>query len=169
MTEPLTKEPRAVIREGTLKSNLKEPPTTPRPPPPKAQVAPRPEEERVLMLEGGELMKAMAKKHDELSAEIERLTSERDNAERLANLRLGYKVQRDRLRAALERLGSMEAFVVSRAVTAHDAELIARIEYAQEALRGDAQQELCPHGFVLADNICGPCSEGRANRTAGGT
>lgn len=75
----------------------------------------------------------------------------------------------DRLRAALERLGSMEAFVVSRAVTAHDAELIARIEYAQEALRGDAQQELCPHGFVLADNICGPCSEGRANRTAGGT
>lgn len=108
--------------------------------------------------------------HDELpEAEIERLTRERDNAERLANLRLGYKVQRDRLRAALERLGSMEAFVVSRAVTAHDAELIARIEYAQEALRGDAQQELCPHGFVLADNICGPCSEGRANRTAGGT
>lgn len=78
MTEPLTKEPRAVIREGTLKSNLKEPPTTPRPPPPKAQVAPRPEEERVLMLEGGELMKSMAKKHDELSAEIERLTRERE-------------------------------------------------------------------------------------------
>jgi len=23
---------------------------------------------------------------------------------------------------------------------------------------------LCPHGFVLADNVCGPCSEGRPNR-----
>jgi hypothetical protein len=23
---------------------------------------------------------------------------------------------------------------------------------------------LCPHGFVLADNTCGPCSEGRPNR-----
>ena len=32
---------------------------------------------------------------------IERLTRERDNAERLADLRLGYKVQRDQLRAAL--------------------------------------------------------------------
>lgn len=26
--------------------------------------------------------------------------------------------------------------------------------------------ELCPHGFVLADNTCGPCSEGRPNRRA---
>jgi hypothetical protein len=21
----------------------------------------------------------------------------------------------------------------------------------------------CPHGFVLAENVCGPCSEGRSN------
>lgn len=21
----------------------------------------------------------------------------------------------------------------------------------------------CPHGFVLADNVCGPCSKGRPN------
>ena len=27
---------------------------------------------------------------------------------------------------------------------------------------------LCPHGFVLADNICGPCSEGRPNRKTEG-
>lgn len=23
---------------------------------------------------------------------------------------------------------------------------------------------LCPHGMVLADDVCGPCSEGRPNR-----
>lgn len=27
-----------------------------------------------------------------------------------------------------------------------------------------AEQKLCPHGFVLADNVCGPCSEGRPMR-----
>lgn len=26
-----------------------------------------------------------------------------------------------------------------------------------------AVSALCPHGFVLAENICGPCSEGRPN------
>jgi hypothetical protein len=37
---------------------------------------------------------------------------------------------------ALERLGSMEAFVTSRSINAeHDAELLARIEFAREALR----------------------------------
>ena len=24
----------------------------------------------------------------------------------------------------------------------------------------------CPHGFLLADNLCGPCSKGRPNRTS---
>jgi hypothetical protein len=32
---------RVVINEGNLKKNLNGPPTTPRPPPPKAQIAPR--------------------------------------------------------------------------------------------------------------------------------
>lgn len=31
----------------------------------------------------------------------------------------------------------------------------------------ETSAELCPHGFVLADNTCGPCSEGRPNRTKG--
>jgi hypothetical protein len=30
----------------------------------------------------------------------------------------------------------------------------------------DASQRLCPHGMPLADNVCGPCSEGRPNRCA---
>jgi hypothetical protein len=37
-------------------------------------------------------------------------------------------------RAALERLGSMEAFEGSRCVTKHDDELIARIDFARSAL-----------------------------------
>lgn len=28
----------------------------------------------------------------------------------------------------------------------------------------DASRRLCPHGMPLADNVCGPCSEGRPNR-----
>jgi hypothetical protein len=32
-----------------------------------------------------------------------------------------------------------------------------------------APEALCPHGFVLADNLCGPCSEGRPNRVAATT
>jgi hypothetical protein len=28
---------------------------------------------------------------------------------------------------------------------------------------------LCPHGFVLDDNTCGPCSEGRPNRNTDNT
>lgn len=40
-----------------------------------------------------------------------------------------------RLRAALERIASMEAFETSRAIDQiHDAELLARIEYAQASL-----------------------------------
>lgn len=27
--------------------------------------------------------------------------------------------------------------------------------------------ERCPHGEILADNVCGPCSQGRPNRRAG--
>lgn len=29
-----------------------------------------------------------------------------------------------------------------------------------------ATPALCPHGMPLADNVCGPCSEGRPNKTA---
>jgi hypothetical protein len=29
-------------------------------------------------------------------------------------------------------------------------------------------REICPHGMVLADNVCGPCSEGRPNRITDG-
>lgn len=28
----------------------------------------------------------------------------------------------------------------------------------------EKSEPLCPHGMVLADNVCGPCSEGRPNR-----
>lgn len=28
----------------------------------------------------------------------------------------------------------------------------------------NAAKGFCPHGMVLADNVCGPCSEGRPNR-----
>lgn len=31
---------------------------------------------------------------------------------------------------------------------------------------GEGPEPLCPHGMVLADNVCGPCSEGRPNRAA---
>lgn len=40
----------------------------------------------------------------------------------------------DDLVAALRRLASMEAFIVSRAMRPEDAELLARIEYAEAAL-----------------------------------
>lgn len=35
--------------------------------------------------------------------------------------------------------------------------------FARRAENGEAR---CPHGFVLAENVCGPCSEGRPNRPA---
>lgn len=41
-------------------------------------------------------------------------------------------------------------------------------ERARAALpSAPSTQALCPHGFVLADNTCGPCSEGRPTRTPG--
>lgn len=33
-----------------------------------------------------------------------------------------------------------------------------------EQKRKRLAETLCPHGMPLADNICGPCSEGRPNR-----
>lgn len=46
------------------------------------------------------------------------------------------RADRDRLREKLARLGSMEAFVMARAVDAdRDEELIARIDFAREALQ----------------------------------
>ena len=40
MNDKPRQDQRAVINEGTLKKNLNPPPTSPRPAPPKAQVAP---------------------------------------------------------------------------------------------------------------------------------
>jgi hypothetical protein len=45
--------------------------------------------------------------------------------------------------------------------------LTAELLEAQKRLSSSVETlELCPHGYVLADNICGPCSEGRPNRRA---
>ncbi len=47
-----------------------------------------------------------------------------------------------RLRASLERLGSMEAFTVSRSIDhKHDSELLARIDFARLALNPQATAE----------------------------
>jgi hypothetical protein len=51
------------------------------------------------------------------------------------------RVEVERLTRALERLGSMEAFVVSRTIGAGDEELMARIEFARKALGGDQGAE----------------------------
>lgn len=38
------------------------------------------------------------------------------------------------------------------------------IEAAEARKVATGKQALCPHGFAIADNICGPCSEGRPNK-----
>jgi hypothetical protein len=40
-------------------------------------------------------------------------------------------------------------------------------DVACESCGGSPVEALCPHGFVVAENVCGPCSEGRPNRGAG--
>ena len=47
----------------------------------------------------------------------------------------------ERLEKALKRLGDMEAFTVSRVITAHpgDKELIARVDFARAALEGETK------------------------------
>jgi hypothetical protein len=41
---------------------------------------------------------------------------------------------------------------------------IAIATIAEERDRLSAREPLCPHGLPLAENTCGPCSEGRTNR-----
>ncbi len=48
--------------------------------------------------------------------------------------RRGENCQEAKMRAALVRLGSMEAFVVSRVLTPRDDELKARIDFARKAI-----------------------------------
>lgn len=57
----------------------------------------------------------------------------------------------------------MPQFPGSRAVD----DVLVELAYVTANGMDDCSQSqiLCTHGFVLAANICGPCSEGRPNKT----
>lgn len=129
----MTNEQRTVIREGTIKSNLKDPPTTPRPPPPKAQVAgpsSNPKLRRMSPFVNGTAYCGMLLENPEkpqhfgpdladgcgpyyesrdVDAEIERLTAERNECNELyiaeGLKRRELSAELDRLRAALRDYG----------------------------------------------------------------
>ena len=83
--------------------------------------------------------------------------------------------QRDRgytdsvMRSAARKI---ECLCAAGDLLAHDLAKYGRSNDGWWAVRGGHQNctvcsetpaMLCPHGFALADNICGPCSEGRPN------
>lgn len=74
--------------------------------------------------------------------------------------------ERDRLRAALKKCDTDCDMAPYTTCSAQGPKFRCRSCIAREALVGAADEALCPHGFVLADNVCGPCSEGRPNRRA---
>ena len=72
---------------------------------------------------------------EELAAAKKQCAGYREGAENLGVEMKAIEAERDRLRETLERLGSMEALVSTRAVKLpEDVELIARIDFARAAL-----------------------------------
>ena len=116
----------------------------------------------------------------ERDAEIDRLRAELKAA---TESEYAFCVERDQLRAEVARLQArIDALMleycpdemtaeqtaewarhqVPHQLTAEEREAMQRaLERGQEVVDDD---ELCPHGMPLAENVCGPCSKGEPNR-----
>jgi len=86
-----------------------------------------------------------------------------------------HSIAIEQLHKAWERIAALEAalrdLVDYTDITKHvDADAVTeRVKRARVVLglTVETEGELCPHGFVLAEMVCGPCSEGRPNKHEG--
>ena len=100
----------------------------------------------------GTLMHELMDERDQLRAAVARLQA------RIDALMLEYCP--DEMTA--EQTAEWARHQVPHQLTAEEREAMQRaLERGQEVVDDD---ELCPHGMPLAENVCGPCSKGEPNR-----
>jgi hypothetical protein len=113
-----------------------------------------------------------------LSAELAKWTTEAQREKDRRNAqpppsgspvpKVDWEIATDALREIAGYVGADESFdLTAREMRSTARDALSVIESNERLRAAETKSALCPHGLPLADNVCGPCSEGRPNRAAG--